>query len=268
MLHFSFRIAVSSLVGYEVMSETPLDPLLPLVAVEAENLPLVVAADISPHIARDKVVCVAGLMSKQACADVVSLAGSLRKGAPPSQRREESSRKNARVDLHSPSLAAHLFERLLPLLPKEGFCTTDYELSSGMPYTCPLPSCDYGSDLETSGPGRPVGVAPNLRVERYLPGEGFRVHRDANRIVKKDGESVDITLYSVVLYLRDGAEFKGGCTRFVTDREGSGAVIVQPRVGSAILFRQELLHEGDVVIEGEKLILRADVVYRFRAVDT
>jgi len=127
--------------------------------------------------------------------------------------------------------------------------------------------------------GTPVGVSSHLRVEKYKPGQSFRIHCDAsvNHASGKDFE--EVTVFSVVIYLNSasptgeedktcseisrGAGFTGGNTNFVVDRLGNGKVPIAPRAGTALLFRHELLHEGAAVTSGTKYICRTDLIFRF-----
>ena len=50
-------------------------------------------------------------------------------------------------------------------------------------------------------------------------------------------------------------EMKGGATKFIYHE-------VQPETGMALVFPHHLVHEGAVVEEGIKYVLRSDVMYR------
>jgi hypothetical protein len=60
---------------------------------------------------------------------------------------------------------------------------------------------------------------------------------------------------SLRVYLND--DFHGGSTRFRRLR-------IQPRMGTALLFRHELEHEEARLLLGRKYVLRSDVLYRRR----
>eukprot|EP01098_Paradermamoeba_levis_P016048 TRINITY_DN8443_c0_g1_i1.p1 TRINITY_DN8443_c0_g1~~TRINITY_DN8443_c0_g1_i1.p1 ORF type:complete len:254 (-),score=53.22 TRINITY_DN8443_c0_g1_i1:17-778(-) len=174
----------------------------------------------------------------------------------------ERGRDNSRVTICSPTFADYLFQKIKHLLPPKAY-RPDPESSAGVSYLSPLSKKGEGEGEEFAG--EPIRVNDELRIERYLEDQQFRIHRDANKIVKRESDGFyHMTLFSVVLYLNDGAEFEGGRTNFVVDRPGAAPLGVVPQKGSAVVFRQELLHEGATVSQGVKFVLRTDVLYRFR----
>ena len=98
---------------------------------------------------------------------------------------------------------------------------------------------------------RPVhGLNARFRGYRYRAGQAFRPHYDGSYRASATLES-ELTL---LVYLNEG--FEGGATRFL-DVESE----VRPTTGSALLFIHRVLHEGEEVRAGEKLVLRSDVMY-------
>lgn len=103
----------------------------------------------------------------------------------------------------------------------------------------------------------PVGLNPNLRFYRYRPGQRFGRHID---------ESVELgagrfTAYTLLVYLSSVP--RGGETIFY--KRGRRVAAVAPQLGTALLHRHWpdcLEHEGAAVLEGDKWILRSDVVYQ------
>ena len=65
---------------------------------------------------------------------------------------------------------------------------------------------------------------------------------------------------TIQMYLHDVPEGFGGATTFIGKDEGNFAC--QPRCGSALIFTQNLLHEGSLVKEGIKYTMRTEVMYR------
>ena len=63
------------------------------------------------------------------------------------------------------------------------------------------------------------------------------------------------------LYLHDVPEEFGGATTFI----GAGKNFpCQPKCGSALVFTQNLLHEGSLVKKGIKYTMRTEVMYRIK----
>ena len=69
----------------------------------------------------------------------------------------------------------------------------------------------------------------------------------------------DISRITVQLYLHDVPEEFGGATTFI----GAGKNFpCRPKCGSALVFTQNLLHEGSLVKKGIKYTMRTEVMYR------
>ena len=69
----------------------------------------------------------------------------------------------------------------------------------------------------------------------------------------------DISRITVQLYLHDVPEEFGGATTFI----GAGKNFpCQPKCGSALVFTQNLFHEGSLVKKGIKYTMRTEVMYR------
>jgi prolyl 4-hydroxylase len=98
---------------------------------------------------------------------------------------------------------------------------------------------------------RPVGLNERFRGYRYHPGQRFAPHYDGCFRRNADEES----LLTFMLYLNEG--MKGGATVF-----HHFAREVTPRTGRALFFQHTVLHEGAVIEEGVKYVLRSDVMYR------
>lgn len=96
-----------------------------------------------------------------------------------------------------------------------------------------------------------AGANPRLRIYRYGPKERHGAHWDT---IVELGDGVR-SMLTLVFYLNEG--FAGGETDFV---ELDARVI--PRRGRALLFQHRVLHRACEVHEGEKLVLRTDVLYR------
>lgn len=93
-----------------------------------------------------------------------------------------------------------------------------------------------------------VGLNERFRFYRYDPGERFAPHRDG-AFRRDNGE---MSLLTFLVYLNEG--FEGGETVV----EG---LSVTPRLGMALIFEHQLMHEGAAVTRGRKYVLRTDVMY-------
>jgi hypothetical protein len=95
-----------------------------------------------------------------------------------------------------------------------------------------------------------AGANPRLRLYRYGPGEKHGAHWDT--VVELAGGIR--SLLTLVFYLNDG--FVGGATDFPEIGQK-----ITPRRGAALLFQHRILHEASAVLEGEKFVLRTDILY-------
>ena len=95
---------------------------------------------------------------------------------------------------------------------------------------------------------RAIGLNERLRFYRYGPGQRFAPHTDGCHRRSNGDES----FFTLMVYLNGGA--RGGETRFEN-------ASVTPEPGLALIFDHYLLHEGAPVLEGQKYVLRSDVMY-------
>lgn len=103
--------------------------------------------------------------------------------------------------------------------------------------------------------GRSVrGLNERLRFYRYAPGQRFSWHWDGS-FARANGEASQLTF---MIYLNEG--YEGGQTQFES-------VAVAGKLGMALLFEHELIHEGSEVTSGVKYVLRSDVMYGLPARD-
>ena len=92
-----------------------------------------------------------------------------------------------------------------------------------------------------------IGLNERFRFYRYDPGERFAPHRDG-AFRRENGES---SLLTFMVYLGEG--FSGGDTVFAD-------VTVTPRLGMALIFEHDLVHEGAAVISGRRYVTRSDLI--------
>lgn len=95
-----------------------------------------------------------------------------------------------------------------------------------------------------------VGCNPRSRVYRYRAGADFAVHRD---IPWRPDETTRSVL-TVLVYL-PGGRCVGGDTRLGDD-------LIEPAPWRVAVFDHNVSHEGTMVEQGEKLVLRNDVIAR------
>lgn len=101
-----------------------------------------------------------------------------------------------------------------------------------------------------------IGLNSNIRIYKYGKGQRFGKHIDES--VKGTRGTTE---YTLLIYL---SSCGGGETMFY-DHRGKCIVKVSPSPGLALIHRhgeEECLeHEGAVVTNGEKFVLRSDVIY-------
>jgi hypothetical protein len=68
---------------------------------------------------------------------------------------------------------------------------------------------------------------------------------------------------SLNIYLNTVPEDAGGATRFLKEEGDEWEVIsaTQPVLGTGVIFRDDVWHDGAPVFSGEKFLLRTDIMY-------
>ncbi|KAG5653211.1 hypothetical protein H0H81_001688 [Sphagnurus paluster] len=127
--------------------------------------------------------------------------------------------------------------------------------------------------------GAVKGINARFRLYRYRPGALYRPHIDGAWPASALDETTtppsyiydsDPTVYSrltLLIYLND--DFEGGCTTFFLPSPTQGileARPVKPRTGTVCIFphgaaKGSLLHEGSGVTQGEKYVIRTEILY-------
>jgi predicted 2-oxoglutarate/Fe(II)-dependent dioxygenase YbiX len=103
-----------------------------------------------------------------------------------------------------------------------------------------------------------AGLNERFRFYRYDPGQRFAPHWDGC-FYRDSREQSQLTF---MVYLND--DFTGGETRFYLE-DRRLRLAVRPERGMALVFVHRQLHEGAVVEQGRKYVLRTDVMYRRQA---
>lgn len=151
--------------------------------------------------------------------------------------RDYAFRDNDRLLLRLPAFAELLWKRLQPHVPEE------YE---GM---------------------HAVGLNPAIRFYRYNAGQRFGCHVDQSDVDRVTGYH---SRFTVLVYLNDStdSDLQGGSTIFYGNEAGAKeeqvVLSVAPETGSALVHGHGdrcLLHEGAIVTQGAKYLLRTDVMY-------
>lgn len=94
-----------------------------------------------------------------------------------------------------------------------------------------------------------VGFNPEAKVYNNAPGDFFKRHPDG--VIDLNNY---VSIYSLILYLTD--RYQGGELYFPGHK-----LSLKPEIGSIVLFRNPIVHEGKPVISGEKTQFRTDIFY-------
>ncbi len=96
-------------------------------------------------------------------------------------------------------------------------------------------------------------VNDHFRFSKYNDGGHFKIHRDG---VNSDGKG-NYSLLTLNVFLNNG--FVGGETDFFRE-DGQRFVRAVPKPGRGALFETNVLHCGNSVSEGNKYLLRTDIM--------
>lgn len=107
---------------------------------------------------------------------------------------------------------------------------------------------------------RPLGLRSWFRGYRYEPSQHFGKHRD-----KFEPAEGGISRITLLIYLNEPPPGTGA-TVFHPERGSLAAPRrVEPKLGGTLLFASELLHEGERLESGVKLVLRSDILFPLAA---
>jgi len=172
---------------------------------------------------------------------------------------ETKYRSNHRCRISSPGLSSQIYSQISKFLCPLQLSEDDYQ-QTGLGY-------------KLHGLWEPNYIAPYWVFSKYIPGTHFGPHYDSPTVISFGERS----LQTIIIYLNDN--FLGGTTNFFdqskqtidpTDNnnnlfEGRKDFIIQsvsPEQGSALLFHHHQIHEGEILTEGYKYILRSDIIYK------
>lgn len=116
-----------------------------------------------------------------------------------------------------------------------------------------------GISKEEQGEWELLELNSRIRICRYLPNQYFKKHLDG---VHYQSEMKQSKL-TFMIYLNGSEDFEGGKTLFFNSKEDDKVIkSYTPQVGDLIIFDHNLWHSGDIVLKGEKYILRSDIIYK------
>jgi len=149
---------------------------------------------------------------------------------------EAGYRDGHRVIVDTPELVQYLLRAVQPHLPERvemrGFCGQLRSLNERCRFLC------------------------------YTPGQQFEAHTDG-MYSRPAGhpEAGSCSLVTLQLYLHDVPAEHGGATTFL-GLKGDAKVPCNPKVGSLLMFTQDLYHEGSKVLKGLKYTMRTEAMYQ------
>lgn len=147
-------------------------------------------------------------------------------------------RNNDRFVMDNESLANTLFKKVKPYLPQTITINSPIQAENGTWHLKELNS--------------------RLRFCKYAANQYFHRHLDG---IHYRSATVQSKL-TFMIYLNSATEFKGGRTLFfkTKDTEEIWASYI-PKQGDLIVFDHNVWHEGEVLTDGEKFVLRSDILY-------
>jgi len=147
-------------------------------------------------------------------------------------------RNNDRLVIDDPKLSMYLFEKVKSYLPNQIEINSSIQSENGI-WTL--------SELNN-----------RLRFCKYSANQYFHRHRDGIHYCSETKQSK----LTFMIYLNNGNEFEGGRTLFYKTKEATEIwATYVPKQGDLIVFDHNIWHEGEEVKNGEKFILRSDILY-------
>lgn len=147
-------------------------------------------------------------------------------------------RNNDRFVMDNEELSNKLFQKVKPYLPQK--ITTDSPIQA------------------ENGTWQLKELNSRLRFCKYAANQYFHRHLDG---IHYRSATVQSKL-TFMIYLNSATEFKGGRTLFFKTKDTDEVwASYTPVQGDLIVFDHNVWHEGEVLTEGEKFVLRSDILY-------
>ncbi len=151
-------------------------------------------------------------------------------------------RNNDRLVIDSEQLSEKLFEKVKPYLPETIETTSNIQSENGVWFLSQLNSrlrfCKYSA---------------NQYFHRHLDGIHYRSETEQSKL-------------TFMVYLNHATQFKGGRTLFYKSKETEEIwASYTPKQGDLIVFDHNVWHEGEILEQGEKFVLRSDILYSKKA---
>jgi len=147
-------------------------------------------------------------------------------------------RNNDRFVMDNDTLANQLFEKVKPYLPETIEVNSTIQAENGLWHLKELNN--------------------RLRFCKYSANQYFHRHLDGVHY-RNDTTQSKLTF---MIYLNSATEFEGGRTLFFRTKETEEIwASYIPKQGDLIVFDHNVWHEGEVLTEGEKFVLRSDILY-------
>lgn len=154
-------------------------------------------------------------------------------------------RNNERRVIDSKDLAIQLFQKVKTYLPDTIEVNSNIRAENGVWHL--------------------NGLNDRLRFCKYTAGQYFNRHLDG---VHYQSETTQSKL-TFMIYLNGAEAFKGGRTLFFKTKEATDVWAAYiPQQGDLIVFDHNVWHEGEVLQEGEKFVLRSDILYSKKTQET
>lgn len=150
-----------------------------------------------------------------------------------------SYRNNERQLLESKNLSTQLFQEVKNYIPQE------IKIE--------------GISKQECGNWKLDGINERIRICRYLPNQYFNKHLDGVHF----DSAIRQSKLTFMIYLNGSEDFEGGRTLFFNSKEDETIIgNYVPEKGDLMIFDHNLWHSGEMVLRGEKYILRSDIVYQ------
>ena len=202
----------------------------------------------------NQIITISNFWPSSLCAKYINFLRSLPLTTTPGKpKKGDAVRVNDRFQIDDPSFAEHLWSQTSLKSLVENAIVDGETLSE-----------QAKKDLWG---GEVLGLNPNIRIYRYVPGQFFDQHYDdSNNLAHPKGPAR--TTWTLLLYLTSPVTgCQGGETVFYPEAASKRdptpePVVAELEVGMALLHRHGkecMLHEGREVTSGEKWVIRSDL---------